>query len=285
MWPSIQYPSITSEEAQAVYWDSFHFCSCKTDDAGNPLPKSVPTPEDFAEYRLLAKEYDKLLTTKGLENRLKARRYEKLHRFYDWRHQIFSEVSLQGLKAADGSILLPDIFHEVGETPYSYDCETAIVPVSNGKAWGLILAGNNPIMLTQFQFKTILVERYSDNMFFVQGFDDKWGALCLDWVRSNNVDSPILIPLNYVTVLRALMPLEFDEIYEVCFCPEGGPDIYWITRKGEKYGILTKSEYTPAIYDEIDFNDKKCQFLVKRRKEQTRYRHLDYYDLNASRSK
>lgn len=252
--------SITSEEAQSHYWDSFTFCDYKKDELGNRLRKTIPTQDDFEEYRALDKVYFSLIASNDIHNRIKANRFRTLRFEYDWRNQITGEIGHQGMRGADGSIILTEIFNRVGETPLTCRDNYSIIPVSDGKAWGLVYAGSYPIMLTKFEFKTILLERCDKSIFFVKGFNDLWEAFGLDWISSSAGGH--YRPKDKVPILMPFLPLESKEIYDIPVCCEEGPGNYWITRNvNNKYGIMTDSQHTDAIYDDINFDYEKHRFI------------------------
>lgn len=60
------------------------------------------------------------------------------------------------------------------------------------------------------------------------------------------------------------MPCIADEIYEDELMTEEAPTIFFMTRIGEKIGILTDFGYSKIIFDTYKTDDEKCTFRLIR---------------------
>ena len=82
--------------------------------------------------------------------------------------------------------------------------------------------------------------------------------------------------MDCLPVLETIMPTIADEIYEDELMTEEAPTTFFVTRRGDKIGILTDFGYSDIIYDIYEFDESKCSFRLFRydRKE---VRHANYW--------
>ena len=181
-----------------------------------------------------------------------------MRRRYDWRDLVTGKEEQQVLKSPDGKILLPEIFHNVARQTMSIRYRIEPVHVFNGKGWGLVLPGDNPVMLTDFIYKDILKDRWGDSIYLVQSKKiGKWGAL-LYMETYSTVKEPIKRrPDNRINILREILPLEYDEILEDEICGPCVSTTLWVFRKGDKLGILNSYSRSECLYDGYDIDAEK----------------------------
>lgn len=145
-----------------------------------------------------------------------------------------------------GEILLPPIFFDVFRDFDVINNCPAFMPVSNGEAWGLATLSAHPVMITDFQYNAILPERWEQRMFFVQDKETmKWGALATKYLPPNWSHRC----QNSLPTLVTCMPPIADEIYEDELLTDEDSTIFFMTRKGNKVGILTPFGYSDIVYD------------------------------------
>lgn len=127
-------------------------------------------------------------------------------------------------------------------------------------------------MATDFIYHAILPERFEHSIYFVQDKNTlKWGALVVkypsinaEYLKKRSSLSRIGIPL-----ITELMPPIADEIYEDELMTDCSPTLFWMTRVGDKIGILTPFGYSKIIYDAYEPLDNEYMFrliLHERRK-------------------
>ena len=242
--------SFTSPQGREHYYDPIIFWQEYGNDI--PEPKKQPTEKEAAEYmkfrhtRIESNEWDKL---GGWD------RYEFLRRRYDWRDIVTGKEGQKGLKSPDGKILLPEIFHTVARQTMSLKYSIEPVPVFNGEGWGLVLPGDNPVMLTDFIYKDIIKDRWGDSVYLVQSMKtDKWGALRYIETYLTNAEPINRRPDNRIKILREILPLEYDDILEDEMCGPCASTTLWIFRKDDKFGILNSYSRSECLYDGYDID-------------------------------
>lgn len=269
---------ITSEAGQKDYYEHLNYwrmCYANT----NPL--TVPTREDALEYLRLQAKKDKYYFCNDTESRLKNRRLEVYNTRYDWRPRKSGDDTFVGLVSPTGEQLLPDSFADVFTQFDAINNKPIFVPVSNGEAWALVALSEPHILMTDFQYNAIIPERWGLRLFFVQDKETKrWGAIEITYPFIHKKPHRGSLPL-----LKILMPPIADEIYEDELMTKEEPTTFFITRKGDKIGILTDFGYSDIIYDSYEANDTKCSFRLIRNDRKRTYRadfwHPDGKDLPA----
>lgn len=248
----IVYP-VTSEAGQRDYYEHLNYwrvCYANT----NPLV--VPSREEALEYLSLLAEKKSFLFDKAKESHEKYRRLEAYNTRYDWRPQKSGDDKFVGLISPTGERLLPDSFADVFTQFDAINHKPIFVPVSNGEAWALVSLSEPHILMTDFQYDAIIPERWGHRLFFVQDRETKkWGALEIAYPIIHNGRLPLL---------KILMPPIADEIYEDELMTEDEPTTFFMTRRGEKIGILTDFGYSDIIYDSYEADDTKCTFRLLR---------------------
>lgn len=80
-----------------------------------------------------------------------------------------------------------------------------------------------------------------------------------------------------MSLLELLMPPIADEIYEDELMTEEEPTIFFMTRRGDKIGILTDFGYSDILYDTYETDDDKCTFRLIRN-DRKRARRVSYWN-------
>jgi len=155
--------------------------------------------------------------------------------------------------------LLPNNFEDVFIQFDAVNDKPDFVPVSNGKGWALISLGPSPVLMTEFCYAAIIPERWERKMFFVQDNNSmKWGVLRT--VRqSTNVN---LHDTKSLVTIELLMPCIADDIYEDELMTDCEPTTFFMTRIGDKIGILSDFGYSQIIYDRYETDDTDCKFRL-----------------------
>jgi hypothetical protein len=136
----------------------------------------------------------------------------------------------------------------------------AILPICNGDRWALFVPGERPILATGFDYSSIIPERWGANLFFVQDANSKkWGVLSIDNNRRNVSPDTAFIKTSI------LMPPIADDIYEDQMLSDCSSTTFWMTRCGDKVGILTPHGYTDIIYNTYEDNPADYSFRLIRR--------------------
>ncbi len=230
----------TSEEEMKSYYDHLRYwrtCVVNTNEV------IVPTQEE-------AKEYLVMLLDKNF-NRFGSKAFRKYEERYDWRPQKFEEDGCVGLRTPTGEVLLPPIFSDAFNQFRAVPSVPDFIPVYNGKAWALASTGERPVIVTDFCYRCIMPERWDGIIYFVQDADTgKWGALSSIVPITNNRQP--LRSREAISVTELLPPVA-DSIYEDHLYTDCAPTTFWITRKGDKIGLLT-----PFTATEIIYNSYKC---------------------------
>lgn len=231
---------VTSDVGRRHYYEYLDYQrSCRYRD--NPPLRIVPTREEAEDYVRLEEKYGCGIGGDPKEyNRYYNYRYK-----YDWRTQLTGEEGARGLVSPDGKLIFPEIFHDIFTHFKSIFLIPMIIPVSNGKAWGLAVPGRHPVLVVDFKYKAIMPERWYGSMFLVQDQDtEKWGALSYSYEKTSLKNR-----VHFIDRLYEVMPPIADEIYEDEYCEEDSSQVFFMTRIGEKVGILTNFGYSDIIYD------------------------------------
>lgn len=252
---------ITSEEGQRDYYNHLLYCNNHGQDT---ILRKTPTKEEATEYLKLKKEKTSLFGSRT--ERKKFHKLQEYENCYDWRPAKSGNAHFIGLDSPGGEKLLPNIFTDVFIQFDAIDIfkRPAFVPVSNGKGWALVSLGLPPVLMTEFKYNTIILEHYEQNMIFVQDKESKkWGALRIVTETTNDFSHFC----NALSTLETIMPCIADEIYEDEFMvgdPEESPSLFFMTRIGNKIGILTDLGYSKIVYDTYECDNSKCSFRLIR---------------------
>ena len=238
---------ITSEEGQRQYYDRF---DCWRSCVANHNPLKKPTVDDAKEYLRLKSLTEQISCCRNIIEERRAYRKLKLYDTrYDWR-PIKTGKDYIGLMAPDGTELLPEKYVDVFTDFDVYNNLPDFIPVFNGNAWGLVSSKNPSVMGTDFIYNAILPEHFEYHLYFVQDKETmKWGAL------------------HSMNKLTQLMPSVADEIYEDELMGDCDTSIFWMTRTGDKIGILTPYGYSKIDYDNYETDDERFRIRMKKGKE------------------
>lgn len=266
---------ITSKEGQLHYYDYMNYWrSC----VRNTTQRIVPTKEDAEEYIRLKEENPSYFG--GLEKRKKYCKLQQYNCRYDWRPQKSGSNGCYGLVSPTGEQILPEMFVDVFTQFDVINNKPDFVPVFNGEAWALVSLSNPPVMMTDFIYNAIIPERWERLLFFVQSSKSmKWGVI--------EVDCPILNTgcrhKDRLAGISTLMPVIADEIYEDELMTDEEPTSFFMTRIGDKVGILTYFGYSDIIYDTYETDDDNLTFRLirndRKRAQRADYWHPDGKDL------
>lgn len=126
--------------------------------------------------------------------------------------------------------------------------------------------------MTDFVYSAIIPERWERKLFFVQDADTKkWGAL--------SVSYPFLRIKPYkgcLPLLETLMPPIADEIHEDELMAEDETTTFFMTRRGDKIGILTNFGYSDIIFDRYETDNTTYAFRLIRN-DRKKARLADYW--------
>lgn len=250
---------ITTVQGQKYYYEYMNYWrSC----VHNTNLRILPTEEESGEYLNLKEENPSMF---GLL--AERKRYNKLQAYennYDWRPNKSGGPHSTGLASPTGEQLLPNNFEDVFIQFDAVNDMPDFVPVSNGKGWALISLGPSPVLMTEFCYAAIIPERWERKMFFVQDKESgKWGALSIVTQTTNDFSRY----KNALVTLETIMPCIADEIYEdeiMVDDPDELPSLFFMTRIGDKVGILTDFGYSKIIYDTYECDNSKCSFRLIR---------------------
>lgn len=261
---------ITTPEGLLHYYDHFnrwHTCFC-TEKAC-----AIPTVEDALEYVRLKSVHHDLWIENDVESRLKLRKYLVYDSRYDWRPRKTGSEGHVGLVSPTGEQLLPECFHDVFTQFDAINRKPHFIPVSDGEAWALVSLSEPPVLMTGFIYDRIVPERWDGRIFFVRDRDTmKWGALSTE-CSTVNVNAPFRDRLAGIT---HLMPAIADDIYEDQLMTEEEPTTFFMTRVGDKIGILTDWGYSDIVYDTYETNADKFSFRLIRN-DRKRAKRVDFY--------
>ena len=271
----IVYP-ITSEVGQKDYYEHLNYWRvCYQNN--NPL--ILPSQEDVQEYMRLQEMENKLYCRTDKESRKMLRQFRVYDSQYDWRPRKSGSNKFVGLVSPTGEQLLPNSFADVFNQFDAINRRPFFVPVSNGEAWALVSLSNPHILMTAFQYNAIIPERWERRLFFVQeGETLKWGALRVSYPFLNKRHYNDSLPL-----LETLMPTIADEIYEDELMTEDAPTTFFMTRRGNKIGILTDFGFSDIIYDSYEADNTKCTFQLIRH-DRKRARRANYWHSDGKRT-
>lgn len=261
---------ITSEEGQRNYYNHFkHWRTC----CYNANPCLRPSQDDAAEYLRLKYIKPVCGSEESPEKRRDRRKLQIYDSRYDWRPHKSGEQGFVGLVSPTGEQLLPEFFVDVFTQFDAINHKPHFVPVFNGVAWALVSLSSPPVLLTDFIYSTIIPERWERTIFFVQDERTKlWGAL--------SVECPILningLFRDCLVRIEQIMPPIADEIYEDSLTIEDDELYIFMTRKGDKIGILTDFGYSKIEYDtyETKYDSHAIRLIRYDRK---RAKRADYF--------
>lgn len=171
------------------------------------------------------------------------------------------------LVSPDGTLLLPEKFVDVSTQFEASKHYLKFVPVSNGDGWGLVSLSIPHIMATDFIYNAVITERFEHSIYFVQDKKTlKWGALVVKYPSINAECSKRRSSLSRIDIpaITELMPPIADEIYEDELMTDCSPTLFWMTRVGNKIGILTPHGYSKIIYDAYETLDNEYLFRLTR---------------------
>ena len=250
---------VTSLQGQKTYYDHLNYWrSC----CQNNNHRILPTIEEAEEYRNLKKENPSILG--GLQMRKKYRKLKEYENNYDWRPTKSGTPHHIGLVSPSGDQLLPDIFEDVFTEFDTQSDDLKFIPVSNGDGWAIASLGSNTVLMTEFRYNAILLERWERTKFFVQDKETlKWGVLRTICQPSNNKPCG----RHYLATIEPIMPCIADEIYEDDFMVEDTeemPSLFFMLQVGNKVGVLTDFGYSKIIYDTYETNSEECSFRLIR---------------------
>lgn len=262
---------ITTMQGQRNYYDHMNYWrSC----VHNTNLRILPTEEEVGEYLNLKEEKPSMFG-----HLAERKRYNKLQAYennYDWRPYKSGEVHSIGLVSPTGEQLLPNNFEDIFIQFDAINDKPNFVPVSNGEGWALVSLGPSPVLMTEFCYTAIIPERWERRMFFVQDNKTmKWGVLSIAYQPTNKA----LHNKNHLLTLETVMPCIADEIYEDEFMVEDleeMPSLFFMTRVGNKIGILTAVGYSEIIYDRYEANNEECSFRLIRN-DRIRARRADWW--------
>lgn len=260
---------ITTLHGQRNYYDYMNYCQ---GDRTNL--RILPTEDEIREYLILEEEMPSILG-----NLAERKRYNNLQKYennYDWRPKKSDDTHFIGLVSPNGEQLLPNIFEDVFTQFDAINNRPNFIPVSNGNGWALVSLGTTPVLVTEFRYNAIIPERWDRCIFFVQDKETmKWGALKAIWQSTNAK------PRNKhsLVTIESLMPCIADEIYEDELMTDCSPTSFYMTRLGDKIGILTDHGYSKIIYDRYETDDTNCTFRLIRNNRK-RARRVDWWNPN-----
>ena len=248
---------ITSPQGQKTYYDHLNYRrSC----CQNSRRRIIPTLEEAEEYRKLKKENPSILG--DLQMRKKYKKLMEYEHNYDWRPTKSGTPHHIGLVSPSGEQLLPNIFEDVFTEFDTQSDDLKFIPVSNGNGWAIASLGSDTVLMTEFLYSAIVLERWERTKFFVQDKETlKWGVLRTICQSSNNKISDS----HYLYTIGSIMPCMADEIYEDEFMVEDTeemPSLFFMLQVGNKVGVLTDFGYSKVIYDTYETNSKECSFRL-----------------------
>lgn len=261
---------ITSEEGQRHYYSHFkHWRICRH----NANPCLRPSQDDAAEYLRLKSIKPTYEPEESPEKRRDRRKLQLYNSRYDWRPHKSGGNGFVGLVSPTGEQFLPEFFVDVFTQFDAINHKPDFVPVFNGVAWGLVSLSSPPVLLTDFIYSNIIPERWEHTIFFVQDEGTKlWGAM--------SVECPILnINRRFrdrLCRIEQIMPTIADEIYEDSLTIGDDELSIFMTRKGDKIGILTDFGYSRIEYDtyETKYDSHAIRLIRYDRK---RAKRVDYF--------
>ncbi len=256
---------ITTPQGQREYYDYMNYWrSC----VQNQNLRHSPTRENAHEFLRLIEDKHPTLNIRDIIRRKRERILNVYENRYDWRPKKYEENNLIGLISPTGEQLLPNMFEDVFTQFDAIKNKPNFIPVSNGDAWALISLTTAPVLVTEFRYNAIIPERWERRIFFVQDKETmKWGALRTIWQSTNTKPRD-----NHTLVtIESLMPCIADDIYEDQLITDDAPTLFFMTRLGDKIGIMTDHGYSRISYDRYETDDTDCSFrLIRNDKKRTR---------------
>lgn len=247
---------ITSEEGQLHYYDHLKYWrTC----VANTNPVISPTFQQAHEYLELKAQKGSLAPWGDPEERKRYRKLQIYDSRYDWRPRLSGSEGKHGLVHPDGREILPECFADVFTQFDAVNQPPAFIPVSDGEAWGLVSVSSPPILVRDFIYNTIIPERWEGSMYFVQHKATmKWGALGVEYPPT------IVSKHTYpgIPMLVEVMPPIADEIFGDELLGDCAPTSFWMTRAGDKVGILTPYGYSRIGYDTYETDDERFLFRM-----------------------
>lgn len=247
---------ITSEEGRLHYYDHLKYWrTCVV----NTNPVISPTIPQALEYQELKNQKGSLAPWGDLEERKRYRKLQLYDSRYDWRPQLSGSEGKHGLVHPDGREILPEYFADVFTQFDAVNQPPAFIPVSDGEAWGLVAVSSHPILVKDFIYSAIIPERWEGAMYFVQDRATmKWGALGVEYPQTN------ISKHTYpgIPLLVEVMPPIADEIFGDELLGDCAPTCFWMTKTGDKVGILTPYGYTEIKYDTYETDDERFLFRM-----------------------
>lgn len=259
--------TITNEFGWSHYYDHLKFRSLINDDDHSIL-KKIPSVDDYEEFKSLR---DKVSRDDSDYAKEKIAAFEA---DYDWRDQLFIDdySGKIGLISANGEKSLPPIFDEIRELPDTLFKYQRYVPVRYGDFWGIVTLGTTNVCVLPFKYNNIIMERWNNELFFVQDKEENWGVnRIVNQLYDDSFVPPVVIPS-----IEPFVPCEFDAISEGELHATCSSVPYWVLHKGDKFGVMTPHGYTPAIFDAIHPNHKDAGFcfIVG-----DTFRKMNYFDI------
>lgn len=134
--------------------------------------------------------------------------------------------------------------------------------LSNGERMGIVSVCGNPVAMTDFRFRDVIVERWGGGIFFVQDADTgKWGVYSMTYPRMKRRDIRHWLD-NRIVGLKEILPTIADEIFEAELYTDCAPTTFWVARQGETIGIITRWKATGIIYDSFTGNDEDMEVTL-----------------------
>ncbi len=259
---------ITSEQGRNSYYEYLNYWNGCT---RNTNIRIKPTKVDAEEYIRLKAEDP---SCRGdVETRRKYIMLQQYNSRYDWRPKKSGDDKSVGLVSPTGEQLLPNYFTDVFTQFDALNNRPYFIPVFNGDAWALVTLSPYLVLVTEFRYNAIIPERWDRRMFFVQDKETmKWGCIFIIWSSVNHNRNC----RHRLARLETIMPCIADEIYEDQLMTEEEPMLCFMTRKGDKVGILTDFGYSPIIFDSYETDDNKGIFRLIRM-DRKRARRVDWW--------
>lgn len=249
---------VTSEEGQKHYYE--HLDHWRDGISENEFVISS-TPEDAAAYLQLKSVKDELFSSKEPEDKEKRYQFNIYDSRYDWRPHKTGESPRYGLATPDGRSLLPEKYADIFTQFDAINQIPEFLPVFDGEAWGLVSLSSPSILMADFRYKTILLERWERQLYFVQDKKTlKWGAYKVTSRRMNR----LVKGGGEIYWLEQIMPPIADEIYEDELVTENTSTPFWMTSSENKIGFLTPFGYSQIIYDTYETDDANFAFRLIR---------------------
>lgn len=261
--------TITSEAGLKAYYEHLnHWRVCY----GNTNPLVVPTQAEALEYLKLQEEKNSFFFCNDQDSRIKKRLLEVYETQYDWRPRKSGQETSVGIISPTGEQLLPNSFADIFTQFDAINDKPEFIPVSDGQAWGLVSSTTPPVLMTDFKYNAIIPERWERKLFFIQDKATRqWGALEISHPFCHTTHCSGSLPL-----LQPLMPPIADEIYEDELMTDDEPLTFFVIRREDKIGILTRFGYSDIAFDSYEADSTKCTFRLIRHNRK-RARLADYW--------